>query len=588
MKKFLFFIFIFIFTISIIGQSSGSIKIIKVKINGTPGIDCNFAGNRAIEDAIESINDASENKRYEILIYPGTYKALDTSEFNSAGSFPGNYAFIRGRDYISIKGTDKNKVIIEGELLDNLGKDFSYSSYSTLFWDADHANIEDLTIIAKNLRYPIHMDGSRLGMEYVHDKFKNLKLIHLGNSKDALNWKSYHPLGIGMSDGQVLEVDSSYFQSTTWPLYVHNNKNFTKRSKLIFKDCTFVGLGNKKLLAMFQNLGSQKSDEIIINNCNWSQGYIMQADDWPYLPTSLENQSYNHCNFKVKGFGNSPFLWESSFKGEALKITSKSTGGTVRFDPNCSAFPLIVKDNNYKIGKFIKYNGEISEKGYSYRDGFGNIKGYAIGHLDVGDEPTYDGTYIKSLGKRLGNCSGRPKILVVIVDGKKYKIIFDKNYAGAGLHNPWAQSDYTNNQIIDQMNNVLGSVADVSLYAVGNDYYPEFSDYLDTLQASENILKGMVVIKDPSGKIRIATKNDKKIFGVSLDDIIEDRMGRVLKKGYITVDQHQRFNVLLETNIPIKIGDRLGISHIPGMLSKSASLKFFTAISDNALAFNLK
>lgn len=584
----MFYVYLSIFNVLNFGQSKSYTKVIKVKINGTPGKDCDFAGNRAIEDAIESIHDASENKRYEILIYPGIYKALDTSEFNSAGSFSGNYAFIRGKDYVSIKGTVRDSVIIDGELPDNLGKNFSYASYSTLFWNANQASIENLTIIAKNLRYPIHMDGSRLGMEYTYNKLKNLKLLHLGNSNDALNWKSYHPLGLGMSNGQVLEVDSSYFQSTTWPLYVHNNKNFTKRAKLIFNDCIFVGLGDQKLLAMFQNLGSQKSDEVIINNCTWNKGYIMQADDWPYLPTSLENQSYNHCNFKIKGSGNSPFLWESSFKGETLKITSNSVDGTVRFDPKCSAFPLIIKDKHYKIGKYVKYNGEIEDEGYSYRDGSGSIKGYATGYLDVGDEPTYDNTYIKSLGKRLGDCSAHHKILVVIINGKKYKIIFNKNYAGTGLHNPWAPSDYSNDQIIALMNKVLGTVANISLYAVGNDYYPEFSDYLDTLKSSENIEKGMVVVKNKSGELKIATKDDREIFGVALDDVIAGKMGRVLMKGYISSDQTQRFCVLLKTNLPIKEGEKFGISQIPGILSNSASLKFFTAISDHVLAFSLK
>ena len=33
-----------------------------VKIDGKVGVDCDFSGNRGIQNAIESIKDASENK----------------------------------------------------------------------------------------------------------------------------------------------------------------------------------------------------------------------------------------------------------------------------------------------------------------------------------------------------------------------------------------------------------------------------------------------------------------------------------------------------------------------------------------------
>lgn len=587
MKKFLAFGFFFLFSIIINTHTGYLKKILIVRINGTPGKDCDFAGNRAIEDAIESITNASEQNRYEILIYPGVYRALKTKDFNSFGSYPGNYSFIRGKDYVSIKGTDRDKVVIKGELPDDLGEKFSYASYSTIFWNVDHANIENLTVTGKNLRYPIHIDGGRMGMANAYTLFRNLKVIHFGNSGDALNWKSWHPVGLGMSNGQIVEIESSIFQSLTWPLYMHTNKNFTKKSILIIRNSQFVGIGNKKLLAEFQSLGSHKNDEIILRNDIWKKGYIIQANDWPYLPTSLDKQSYNHCDFKIKGSGNSPFLWESSFKGEALKITSKSVGGTVRFDTSSSAFPLILKDKDYRGGKFINYNGEINYEGYAYRDGSGNINGYAIGRLDVGEEPTYANTYIKSLGKRLGNCSAHPKTLVVIIDGNKYTIVFNKNYAGAGLNNPLKPAAYSDEQIINEIDKVIGFVADVSLYSVGNDYYPEFSDYLDTLEASEDIQRGIVVVKGREGKIRMATRNNKGIFGVALDDIIAGKMGRVLKKGYISTDQIQRFHVCVKTNLLIKKGKWLGIGRAPGILSKSISSKFFYAINDSVLAFNL-
>ncbi len=554
-----------------------------VKIDGKVGVDCDFSGNRGIQNAIESIKDASENNRYQILIYPGIYKANSTKDFNSEGSGVGNYAFIRGKDFVSIKGTRRDSVIISGELPDNLGKSFSYASYQTFFWNANEANIESVTITAKNLRYPVHIDGGQLGMKNAKTKISDAKIIHLGNSNDAQNWPAPHPIGLGMSDGQELIVENSILQSPTRALAMHTNRDFKKKSKLVFKNCVFIATGADKDLATLESLGSKKPDDILLINCKWKDGYVFLAHDWPYLSTGIENQNYNHCDLKVHGYGNSSFLWNPNFRGYALKVVSKSDDGSVRFDPNSSAFSAII--SNEKSGEEITlYNGEVCKDGYSYRDGKKEIRSYAIGHLDIGDEVTFNKKFIKSLGKRLGDCSIEHKTLVVDINSKHYEIVFDKNYVGKGLNNDNIPASFSNVQIIDEIKSVIGDVAEVTLWAVGNDYYPELSDCIDTITASENILNGMVVYKEKSGTVRKATKYDKKIYGVALDDIIENSMGRILIRGYLSTDKNQRFKVLTDSNSKIEKGDGMGISETPGLASKSALNKIFFAKDDNIIS----
>ena len=582
MKKTIVLFVILLSTNFVFAQPPDNTKTITVKINGTAGVDCDYAGNRAIQDAIESISDASENNRYTILIYPGIYRATSVKDFNSKGSGEGNYAFIRGKDFVSIKGTNRDSVIITGQLPNNLGKNFSYGAYQTLFWNANEANIEGVTITAKDLRYPIHIDGSQLGMANATTHINDVKIIHWGNSKNAKNWPAPHPLGLGLSDGQVLIVENSILQSQTRALAMHTNKNFKTKSKLVYKNCEFIALGDKKDVATLESLGSKKDDEVLLINCNWDNGYIFQVNDWPYLATKIENQHYNHCDLNVHGYGNSMFLWKQSFYGDALKIVSKSSGGTVRFDPNSSAFPFIIS-NESNTGKEVLYNGEVHENGYSYRDGAGNIKSYAIGHLDVGDEVTFNKMFIKSLGKRLGDCSQKTKTLVVVIDGKSYKIVFDKNYAGAGLGNDNKPASFSNTQIIKEIKSVIGDVAEVKLWAVGNDYYPEFSDCMDTFKATENILNGMIVFKEKSGSIRKATKNDKKVFGVALDDILANSNGRVLTRGYLPADKNRRFRILTDNNSTIKKGEVLGVGKTSGIASKNALNTLFVAKDDNVI-----
>ena len=363
---------------------------------------------------------------------------------------------------------------------------------------------------------------------------------------------------------------------------MHRNKDFKTKSQLVYKNCEFIATGNIKDLATIESLGSKKKDDILIVNCSWNDGYIFIVHDWPYLSTGIENQNYNHCDLKVHGYGNSPFLWKPNFRGNALKIVSKSDGGSVRFDSNSSAFSSIISDESNKE-KTILYNGEVHQDGYSHYDGKDNIKSYAIGHLDVGDEVTFNKKFIKSLGKRLGDCSLEPKTLVVVVDGKSYNMVFDKNYIGDGLNNDDKPATFSNSQIIEEIKNVIGDVADVTTWAVGNDYYPEFSDCTDTVIANENILNGMVVFKEKSGTIRKATNSDKKIYGVALDDILENSKGRVLTRGYLLADKNQRFRILTDTNSKIEKGEDIGISKTPGIASKNSSIKLFVAKDNNVI-----
>ena len=536
----------------------------------------NFTGNRAIQDAIESITDATKEKQYVILVHDGIYEALTTAEFNSSGSGAGNYAFIRGKNYVSIRGVSKEKVIIRGELPNNLGTSFPYLAYQTMYWHANFGTLENITITGKNLRYPIHIDGGTPGLADFYNKFRNIAVEHFGNSGHALNWGSFHPIGLGTSQGQVIEHEGVELKSQGNALYMHTNANFNKESRLIYKNCRFIS--SSTTIATIQSLGSRRNDEVLLHGCSFDgKAYLLVGNDIPYIPSNLSEQSYNHCEVKIKGYGNGPFIWVPNYNGKALKITSKSTGlsSSVRFDPLSSAFPLIIKDKDYLGGQHTDIFGEVSKDGYAFGDGDVLINGYAIGRLDIGSEATYAGTYIKSLGKRLGDCSVSNKVLTVFIDGSSHNITFSKNY-----------TEMTNASIIAEIVNVIGGVATVTEYAVGNDYFPEFTDVVKYCAASESILKGMAVVK-VGNSVRRATSADKKIYGVALDPIRTTGMGRVLTSGYISSNESDRFSSLQENYSAVLKGDELGISSASGKLSKTAVNKHFFAIDDHVLSFNL-
>lgn len=570
--------------------AAASTTVIRAKLNGTVGTDCEFSGNRAIQDAIESIRDNGPTNRYRIDVYPGVYQAVASADFNAGGvtqSGSTMVSFIQGKSYVSIRGTDKDRCIIRGELPDNLTSTV-YQYYQTVYWQADQATLENVTVTGKNLRYPIHIDNGQLGNQDFAQKLRNVHVEHYGNFNNATAWPSCTPIGLGMSDGQVIEYEGVTTKSPTWGVYVHTNKEFTVGSVNKYTNCAFQSTASTKIAAKFQSLGSGRNDEISLNNCALEGGYIISADDVPYIPTALASQQFNHMDFKIRGSLNSPFVYDPNFKGLALKVVSATTGAssTVRFDTASSAFPLIVKDKDYASGTFTNKYGVTNDQGYAYRDGVTGLSGYAIGRLDIGDEAygLSSNTYGKSLGHRLGNCSTTSKTLNIIVDGTTYPVVFNQNYIGTGSSS--APASFTNAQIVTAIQTALGSAATVSTYAVGNDYFPEFNNVVKHVTASELILRGMAVYDD-GGLIRKALSTDLTVTGIALDDILPSGGGRILTKGYMRTVETNRFSTLQESYVAIVKGDQLGISATAGKISKSATTKFFTCFADGIVIFNL-
>ena len=548
--------------------------ILRAKKDGIVGTDCEFAGNRAIQDAIESITDASALNPYIIMVYPGVYEALLQADFNSQGSVSGNYAFIRGKDNVSVIGIDPKRCIIKGFLPDNLGT--GYSGYQTVYWDCNNATLAGLTITGQNLRYPVHIDGGRSGSKGYYNNIKNCIIRHFGNTGDAASWASWTPIGLGLSMGQELVIEDCVLRTAFYPGYVHNNNDYDSGAVLRFKNVRFVSESTKAF--QVQSLGSKTGDILSLEGCSFN-GYVFSANNSPYLSSTLANQSYNHMDFRIIGHGNSPLYWNPEFTGKGLRITSKSTGSgsTVRFDPNSTAFPVIIKDPTITETYEDDY-GEINQDGYCYKDGADILSGYAMGRLDIGADGVggSPGTNITGLGKRLGDCSTNNLTLGITVDGTDYSVVFNRDYT----------NDTTNAAIRNEILAVIGDVADIKEWIVGNDYYPEFTDSMESVTNNlpTAILKGMAVVISGMD-VRLATAADTKITGIALDDVTPGKNGRILTRGYISTIETNRFSTLQETYATVNKGDALGISATDGKLSKAAD-PILTAIADGIVAVN--
>lgn len=158
----------------------------------------------SIKEAVASITDSSKNNIYDIYIDDGVYE---------------EYA-ITLPDYVNLIGASGNreKCVIKGELPDSTSTN-EITTNSTLNLK-DSNTLENLTITAKNLRYPIHSESGGTHTNWIQI-LNNCHVEHFGNTSPNNTWTSYHAWGEGSSSGAYAEFNNCVFKSPVEPWYVH-------------------------------------------------------------------------------------------------------------------------------------------------------------------------------------------------------------------------------------------------------------------------------------------------------------------------------------------------------------------------------
>ena len=550
------------------------ITTITVKLIGTSGVDADFCGNNAIQDAINSITDATINKQYIIIIGEGCYSAIKASNYtNDDGIF--RYSFVNGKDYIHLKGIDRNKVIISGYLPDKLETNFRYDLYQTIMWNCN-ANIENVTAVGQNLRYPIHIEGSTALNWDINQLIINCNIRHVGNTNNAATvWNSYFPIGLGLANGQELTVENCWLISPVQLAMVHHSgidaSDGGKPATLIYKRCKFSTY--EPSLCVFMSLGhtgTNRNDNIIFEDCQIPKFSQIKF----YSQFSLNTKSSYHIPYNVKITGGGYLLHQSNLKGLGLKITSATMGttSTVRFDETCSAFPYIIGDGVQTVETLTNFMWK-TKYGYYYKNGGGTVgdgyAGKAVGGLDIDDSSAG-----KSLGVKLGDCSVTNKVLVVVIDGVTKTITFNTNLTAA-----------SNATIIGLINTAIGAAGTCATYCIGKEYYPDVEQmqvlpYYSTGYA----LAGMVVTNNVYGGF-VKANEYALSCGILLDDVAVGELGRVLWKGVIwTNHSDERFSVLENTGTTVTAGDKLGVpTGVIGKVSTAGVTKFLNAVGDDVV-----
>ena len=541
-----------------------------------------FKGKNAIQQAIDSITDASESNRYKVVAKAGVYKITQANEFIGYIGYP---AMVCPKDFVDIAGQGESNTIVWAELpaddsqvgLSVDGQQFDRYRYQTIYNYAGNSLISDITFVAVNLRYTLHQDAEKAANKLRN--YKNVSMIFRGN-KGGLK-----PLGCGTYSG-----DETYYEGGTslgdedLAFSTHNNTAFTKPSGWYFKGHNFSVIAGRTAVQL-QNDGSLVQDKFEMIGCTFSgTGYILNyCDVWLNGNTSKNYDSFNHAEWQVTGYGNEPFLFENMLTdGISLRIKSNTTGATstVRFDISSSAYPILIKNNHSNAMLYTNKYDYVDN--YIVQDGSVDLSGQAIGCLDVSAIAyLYNaGTNYTSLAKRLGNLLTSAKSLVVIVDGVTNTVTFNKDYNGM-----------TNAQILAEINAQLTN-ATADFYNYGRDYYPLMTDVSDCVYntGATFIPKGSIVTK-MGGIVRLAQANDR-VFGVALDDIpvmsiatngMRKGQGRVLKRGYISADKSKAHFVLADNQTPV-IGTRFAVSN--GQLVTDSNGKISVDIDSGVVSIN--
>ena len=482
-------------------EGSHKMNIISVKKDGSGDFT-------SIQQAINSITDASVTKQYEVQVYDDyyindlkeLYKVHSPLVKNNTDTPSEFVAFVVTKDYVHLRGMGgMREIYVESPNINMPG--YCFANIHPIFV-IGNCRIENFVFKVKGGRYAIHQDlsGDRFGLDsFKTTIYKHVVAIHYGNSMytNGTSWTSTYAQANGISNGQTqifVDVTWDSYESTG-SFYAHTNERYTLPCRTIMINCRTINrqsIKNKNISN--QHFGlidrySCQNNQCFLFNCdiptiddsyNMNQGSM--GDDTFTPPTKRAIKSY--CLNHVIGHGNKPvlvtirYMQVLSFTTVASGSKSDVVGGTAKND--------------------------------IFRQELFNFNGEGITGTVVGGNYVVTGQYSKvhSLPYILGNCQSNPKTLVLkITDSNnvitEHTIIFDKNYMTSD-GSPYSYNDtpaISQAQIIEEVNNDFGDYFTMTDVV---EYINSFDDCVEDVINTGNtaLYRGDAVVKDLSSGYR--------------------------------------------------------------------------------------
>lgn len=350
--------------------------------------------------------------------------------------------------------TGIGSVTIAGELPADVSTEISDNT-STI--DLFHnGNLRNLTVTARNMRYPVHSDFSNGN---TIQKIENCRFIHYGNhemyqyrlsnnvaSPNGVNdvFRAQSAWGGGAKAGDKRYFSNCYFESPVRAFSVHNNVDFHLTYGASFtsiENCVMISHGTDldgKPLGFtvpvhIQSLQSNSPDKIILKNCEIN-GYLCFQNsptfevfcNTPGLKMifntagaskqikSLTGQVTQNLSFYVKNPTEITTLKNTGkqiiLRGQAVKRYKKGVSLMTSCN-NVSRF-LGVAMQDIKPGK----SGDVKFRGYLLRDYFRGLESIQISE---GQKIGVDGNGNFSMDSRLTNAVVSDHQNILIIDKSK-------------------------------------------------------------------------------------------------------------------------------------------------------------------------
>ena len=490
-----------------------------------------------IQDAINSINDASVTNQYDIQVYDDfeikDLKELyvNTGKRNTIDNPSNEVALVFTKSWVHIRGmkSDRNKLYVESP------SDLAASSFQNIQVIKAQGNviINNFHVAIKGGRYAIHQEsgGRKLHPDYhAHTIYKDLIIEHRGNSSytNGSGWTSICAQANGTTSGlKQTYVNCKWISPYKTPFYTHTNSEFDEPNEMTMINCsilcTLKNVGISDMGQYWGDIGAGQRAKIKFIGCNIARFNSTFSYGGPRGNEKTNNvrvkYGYNG-GAEILGYGNSPMA-------------------VVQANKPCLTFKTV--DNNKQIDVIggTAYNliwGNTWEK----IKGTPVNEGYSVGSIRLADALKWSSnSQVFCLAYILGNCKGSPKTLIIKVDDTEYTLSFDKNYmTNDGSSYSWNTTpDISDKQIIDDINSTNPSI----FKAFFNSPLQEFNTFEDCQEYGinadvNNISAGMCLKRSASGyQMWEIAKDGDKIEGVAGDMIIpidyangENMYGRIL------------------------------------------------------------
>lgn len=490
-----------------------------------------------IQDAINSINDASVTNQYDIQVYDDfeikDLKELyvNTGKRNTIDNPSNEVALVFTKSWVHIRGmkSDKNKLYIESP------SDLAASSFRNIQVIKAQGNviINNFHIAIKGGRYAIHQEsgGIKLHPDYhAHTIYKDLVIEHRGNSSytNGSGWTSICAQANGTTSGlKQTYVNCKWIAPHKIPFYTHTNSEFDEPNEMTMINCsilcTLKNVGISDMGQYWGDIGAGQRAKIKFIGCN-----IAKFGDIFSYGGPRGNEKTNNVRVKygynggaeILGYGNSPMA-------------------VVQANKPCLTFKTV--DNNKQIDVIggTAYN-LIWGNTWQKIKGTPVNEGYCVGSIRLANALKWSSnSQVFCLAYILGNCKDSPKTLIIKVDDTEYTLSFDKNYMTNDESSySWNTTPaITDKQIIDDIN----STNPLIFKAFFNSPLQEFNTFEDCQEYGinadvNNISAGMCLKRSASGyQMWEIAKDGDKIEGVAGDMIIpidyangENMYGRIL------------------------------------------------------------